>query len=195
MKKEQLELLEKIRKAEIEQTARWMDYWKDYSSINDWQFWVVLAMLVVPLIVLVIFIDRKRIFLIGFYGYSIHLITAVLDVYGVSKGLWIYPYKLLPGLPANISLDSSFVPVAYMLFYQYILNKGKNYYVWIVPLCLIFSFLIKPLLLGLGLFRFGGKENFLMLLWVYLGIAFIAKWLTDVFIYLQKTNKWSYQSK
>lgn len=196
MEKEQLEILEKIRNAELEQTERWVNYWQDYSNLQSWQLWVILAMLVIPLILLILFIDRRKIFHLCFYGFGVHILMAVTDVYGVSRGLWLYPYKLMPGLPANVSLDASFVPVTFILLYQYILNKGKNYYVWMLILALIFAFFIKPLMVGIGLFRFGGEENFLMLFWAYVAVAFLPKWLTDLFLYLQKTNKWSlYRTK
>jgi hypothetical protein len=193
--KDQLDALEKLRLAEIEQSDRWVSYWQDYSDIHSWQFWVVLAMLILPLIILILFIDRRKIFLLGFYGFAVHIFFAITDVFGISRGLWLYPYKLLPGIPANISLDSSFVPVAYILVYQYILNKNKNYYIWILLLCLALAFFLKPLMVGIGIFRFGGKENFLLLFWGYASVALIAKWTTDVFVYLQKTGKWSLYQK
>lgn len=115
----------------------------------------------------------------------------MIDAFGVLKGLWIYPYKLLPVLPASLSLDSSFVPVTFILLYQYILNKGKNYYIWMLMLCLAFAFFLKPILLGIGIFRFGGKEDFLMLFWGYVAVALISKWVTDFFIFLGKSRKWS----
>lgn len=189
--KEQLEILEKIRKIEHDQSDRWMEYWYEYSNIYSWQLWVVIAMLVVPLIMLFLFIDRRKVFHLGFYGYSIHIFMAITDAFGVSRGAWIYPYKLVPGVPANVSLDASFVPVSYILLYQYTLNKGKNYYIWMLALSLVFAFVVKPLMVGIGLFRFGGKEDFLMLFWLYLGVALISKWITDAFIFLGKTKKWS----
>jgi hypothetical protein len=193
--KDQLELIEKIRKAEVQQSERWISYWNDYSHFHTWQFWVVLAMFILPLIVLLLFIDRRKIFHLGFYGYGVHIFFAFSDVIGVSKGWWIYPYKLLPGLPSNLALDSSFVPVAYIFLYQYTLNRNKNYYLWLLLLCLVFAFFIKPLLLGIGLFRFGGKENFFLLFIFYIIVGLIAKWLTDVFLYLSKSNKWSLSYK
>ncbi|WP_449536534.1 CBO0543 family protein [Ferdinandcohnia sp. Marseille-Q9671] len=195
MNKSQLDKIETIRKAEVEQSERWFSYWQEYSNFHTWQFWVVLAMFLIPLLLLVLFIDRKKIFQLGFYGYSIHVFFAISDAMGVVRGLWIYPYKLLPGLPSSVSLDASFVPVAFILLYQFVLNKGKNYYIWMVLLCLAFAFFIKPLMLGIGLFRFGGEENFLMLFWYYLAIALIAKWITDIFLYLHRTNKWSLSHK
>ena len=191
MNKDQLEMLEKIRKTELNLNDQWVHYWQEYSNFTTWQFWVVLAMLVLPLVLLFLFIDRRKVFHLGFYGYGIHIFFAMTDAFGVLKGLWIYPYKLFPALPASISLDSSFVPVAFMLTYQYILNKGKNYYIWMLLLCLAFAFFMKPLLLGIGLFRFGGKENFFMLFCGYASVALISKWLTDFFIFLSKSNKWS----
>jgi len=184
-------IIEEIRDAEITKSEQWISYWQNYSNIDTWQFWVVLAMFLLPLVILILFIDRRMVFQLGFYGYGIHIFFAIIDSFGVIKGLWIYPYKILPALPASIALDSSFVPVTYILLYQYILNKKKNYYIWMLFLCLAFAFFIKPLLVGLGLFRFGGKENFLMLFWGYLAVALIPKWITDFFIYLLNNNRWS----
>lgn len=195
MTKDQLELIEKIRKTEFEQSERWLDYWQTYSHYYTWQFWLVLAMFVVPLIILILFIDRKKIFHLGFYGYSVHIFFAIIDAFGGLRGLWVYPYKLFPILPSNVSLDASFVPVTYILLYQYILNKGKNYYIWMLLLCLLFAFLFKPLLVGIGLFRFGGRENFFMLFAGYVTVALISKWITDIFIFLGKTRKWSFYHK
>ncbi|MFP7473750.1 CBO0543 family protein [Niallia taxi] len=195
MKEEQRLLLEEIRKAEIAQSDRWLSYWQQYSNMDTWQFWVVLMMFLLPLLVLILFIDRKKVFQLGFYGYGIHLFFAIIDSFGVIKGLWIYPYKLLPGLPASIALDSSFVPVTYILLYQYILNNKKNYYIWMLMLCLVFAFFLKPLMVGLGLFRFGGRENFLMLFWGYVAVALIPKWITDFFMYLLNNNRFSLHKK
>ncbi len=192
---DQIKVIEQLRKAEIEQSDRWINYWHDYSNIHTWGFWVVLAMFVLPLVILILFIDRRKIFQLGFYGYSVHVFFAIIDSYGVLRGLWTYPYKMLPSLPASVALDSSFVPVAYILLYQYTINKEKNYYIWMLLLCLAFAFFVKPLMVGFGLFRFGGNENFLMLFWGYVAVGLIAKWISDVFGVLLKTKKWSFYHK
>ncbi|KAA9022897.1 CBO0543 family protein [Niallia endozanthoxylica] len=195
MEKGQLEIIEKILKAEIEQNTRLMNYWQEFSNFSNWQFWVVLAMFVLPLIVLILFIDRKKVFHLGFYGYSVHVFFTYTDVIGTERGIWIYPYKLLPLLPSSITLDASFVPVAYILLYQYTLNRKKNYYFWMLLLCITFAFFLKPLMVGIGLFHFHDKENFLLLFVGYVFVALISKWLTDFFIFLSKTTKWSLYNK
>lgn len=191
MLKSQLDMIEQIRQAEIEQSHRWVDYWQHYSHYYTWQFWVVLAMFLLPLIVIILFIDRKKIFHLGFYGYSVHIFFTYTDMLGANNGRWMYPYKLLPFLPSSVSLDASLVPVIYMLVYQYSLNKGKNYYLLMAGLCFALAYVLKPLMVGLGLFHFGGKENFFILLLGYAAVALTSKWLTDLFIYLQKTKKFS----
>lgn len=82
-----------------------------------------------------------------------------------------------------------------MLFYQYILNNRKNYYIWNFLLCLALAFLLKPLIVGIGLFHFHENENFLLFFAGYVFVALISKWLTDFFIFLSQTTKWSLYNK
>jgi hypothetical protein len=193
MDEKQLERLEQLRKTEITQSQKWMDYWQAFSDFSTWEFWFGVSLFVIPLIVLILFIDRKKILQIGFYGYGVHVFFTHIDNYGVNNGIWEYPFKIFPFIPTGIALDTSFVPVCFMLLYQYIINKDKNYYLWMLGLCIVFSYIIKPLMVGVGLFYFGGgKENFFILLIGYVTIALMAKWLTDLFLFLQKSNKWSF---
>ncbi|WP_336989780.1 CBO0543 family protein [Bacillus infantis] len=195
LEKDRLDLMGKIMREEIEQNGRLVDYWHEFSNLFYWQTWIVIAMFVFPLIVLILFIDRKRALQLGFYGYSVHIFFTYTDIIATERGLWIYPFKLLPLLPSSITLDASFVPVVYMLYYQFIINTKKNYYIWMLPLCLVLAFILKPTMVGLGLFHFRGKENFLLLLAGYAFVALISKWLTDFFILLGKTKKWSFRHK
>jgi hypothetical protein len=196
MKTEQLEKLNEIFQGELKQSERWLEYWKDFSEPSTWQFWVVLAMFLFPLICVILFIDRKKMLHVGFYGYSVHVFFTYSDLIGTHNAYWIYPYKLSPYFPSSLTLDASFVPVAYMLLYQYTLDKKKNYYIWFGGMCLTFAYIFKPLLLGLGLFHFRGKENFFLLFLGYLLVALIAKWITDFFLLLMKSNKFSlYEGK
>jgi hypothetical protein len=193
--KDRLEVLEKIMESEMKQNDRLHQYWLEFSSYAHWQTWVVFSMFIIPLILLVLFIDRRRVFQLGFYGYSVHIFFTYTDIIGTERAVWIYPYKLLPLLPSSITLGVSFVPVVYMLYYQFIINHKKNYYIWMLPLCLALAFILKPTMVGLGLFHFRGKENFLLLFAGYVFVALISKWLTDFFIYLSKSKRWSLNKK
>lgn len=68
------EFWEQIFKKNTEVNAFYSDYWKDYSDFGNWQFWVVLGLLIIPLLVLCFTIDRIRIFELFFFGYTVHIL-------------------------------------------------------------------------------------------------------------------------
>ncbi|WP_235801514.1 DUF2781 domain-containing protein [Heyndrickxia acidiproducens] len=69
------------------------DYWEKYSSFNTWQFWLTIAFLLLPLIALYFFIDRKRALPLGFsdltfmYGFltSTHLAGLIIIGFTLTK--------------------------------------------------------------------------------------------------------------
>jgi len=58
-------------------------YWHQYSDFGNWQFWVVLASLVLPLVLLYFTVDRTRIFEVFFSGIRFicfgHILILYLD--------------------------------------------------------------------------------------------------------------------
>lgn len=164
----------------------WYDYWIEYSNIDTWQFWVLLGFFIVPLILIFLFIDKKRPLLLGFYGYNVHVFFTYIDLFGTSHSYWGYPYKFLPILPSSFSLDVSLVPATYMFMYQWILNKQKNYYLYMVLLSAFLSFIFKPLLVLLNLFDFNRGTTYIHLFMGYLVIGVVARIVTNIFIYIGK---------
>jgi len=162
------------------------DYWQSFSGFNTWQFWFLLALLVLPLVALYFLLDRRKAFHIGFYGYSVHMLFHYIDIYFYTNRLLTYPYKVAPILPTSLSLDTSLVPVSYMLLYQWTLNKNKNYYLYATGLSLFLSFLFKPALVTFGLLKLYPGTNYFHLLLGYLSVMLLAKWITNVFLYFQK---------
>jgi hypothetical protein len=165
-------------------TDDWNDYWKTYSSVGTWQFWVALALLIIPLVVFVFMGDRKKAFRIGFYGLSIHMIATYIDLFATTHKMWEYPFKVLPFLPVSFSLDASLIPVAYALVYQWTLNYKKNYYLYMGILSVAFAFVFKPLLSWIGMFRLE-ESSYIGLVIFYIITGLLAKWLTDLFEYVQ----------
>lgn len=161
------------------------DYWKDFSLYASFEYWLMVAFLIFPLVYLFFKIDKNKIFFIGFYGYSIHVIFAYVDLFGRHRGFWNYPFPIIPALP-GLAIDSSLVPVTFMLVYQWMLNNNKNYYKYSIITAIIFSFLFKPLLVGLGLFRMYGTINYLHLFLGYLFVLLTAKFITNVFLWTQR---------
>jgi hypothetical protein len=163
-------------------TNDWNEYWSSHSSFDSWQFWVSLVILSVPLIILIFTIDKRQVFRIGFYGLVIHVFALYSDLYGTTHSMWAYPYKVFPFPPASFGLDASLIPVSYMLVYQWTYNRKKNYYLYIVMVAVVFSFLLKPLFSAFGFFQLL-QSSYLQLFMFYLIGGLVGKWLTDLFNY------------
>ncbi|GGH79985.1 hypothetical protein JOD43_002272 [Pullulanibacillus pueri] len=175
-------LLDQIRKLNHQIADLNAHYWKLYNNVDTWQFWLNAVFLIVPLIVLLIYIDRKRVFQILFFGYTIHVLMNDLDIVSVLKGLVYHPYSLIPIPQVHLAIDTSFIPVFFMLVYQYSLNHKKNVYVLGILASACTGFL-------LGFFT--EKTNLLqMYQWMHLWVLFlvnileffIAHWLTHFFL-------------
>ncbi|WP_078427729.1 CBO0543 family protein [Alkalihalobacterium alkalinitrilicum] len=185
--KEQLESYEKIKSMQEQLSQLQVEYWHSYSNLETVQFWVIfLLFFVAPLVALYFLIDRKKIFLIGFYGFNIHVWFSYIDIWGYKNGLWGYPFELIPFLPGNLSLDAALIPVLFMLVYQWTLNNNKNFYLYTFGLSVFLSFVFKPLLTLHHYFELHKGVNFFHLLLAYCVIFLISKMITNIFIKMKK---------
>lgn len=184
----QMEQLNQIRNFETGATSTWVTYWLHYSHMGTWQFWFIVALLIGPLVALYYLMDRRKALLLGFYGFAVHMLFSYIDLFGTKNGLWEYPYKAFPVVPVNVALDTSFVPVVYMLMYQWALNRNVNYYVVLTGVSIVFAGVIKPIFTVLNLFQMYNGMNYFYLFIGYLLIMLVSKWLTNVFIWLQRTE-------
>lgn len=64
---------DKILHGRKENTDSLINYWTDYSNPSTWQFWFLIVILLIPLVILYIKMDRSKVYLIGFYGYNVHV--------------------------------------------------------------------------------------------------------------------------
>lgn len=186
MSESQQTMLGRLKEIQENQTEMWTSYWQQYSDFATWPFWVLAALFVLPLIVLLFRIDKRKALLLGFYGYNVHVFFTYVDAIGANMVKWFYPYKIFPVLASSVSLDVSLVPVAYMLMYQFTLNRHKNYYLFMLLLSAIFAFAFKPFLVAIGLFEMSKGTNYFTLFIGYVVVGLIAKWITNVFVYLEK---------
>jgi hypothetical protein len=162
-----------------------ISYWKDNEIYLSLEYWMMVTILVAPLIILFFKIDKSKLFFMGFYGYSFHMLFAYTDAFGRNMGFWNYPFPIFPVI-SGLALDSSFVPVLFMLVYQYTLNHKKNYYIYTIITAAIFSFGFKPILVGMGMFKMYGKVNYLHLFISFIFVIVFAKVIVDVFLWVEK---------
>lgn len=183
MTNEQGKRLNEILNQQDQVVKMWAEYWKDFSTWETWHFWAIILMLIIPLIIVVFAIDKRKIFHIGFYGFNIHVWFFYADAIGMQTGSVVYPYQAIPIMPVNIALDASLIPVTFMLLYQWCLNHNKNVFLYGVILSAIFSFGFKPLLAVFDLIRL---DSYFILFLYYLLILVVSIVITKTFSYLQK---------
>lgn len=164
-----------------------IEYWREWSLYTTFEFWFMVLLFIAPLVFVLIKIDKNKIFLIGFYGYSIHMTLGYLDMVGRNLGFWNFPFPLIPALP-GLALDSSIVPVTFMMVYQWTLNRNKNYYLYSFLTAAFFAFIFKPLMEAIGILKLYGKVNYFHLLIVYVASFLLSRFITNVFLWLQKKN-------
>ena len=161
------------------------EYWWEFSLYTSFEYWLMVLFLVVPLVFLLFKINKNKLFQILFYGYSIHMSFGYHDLYGRNMGYWNYPFPVIPVLP-GISLDSSLIPIIFMFVYQSTLNSNKKYYLYATVTSVILSFVFKPMLVGLGLFKMYGSINYFHLFLSYVSVFIFAKVVTDFFLWIKK---------
>ena len=166
-----------------------VDYWQHYSSWNSWQFWFLVLMCLAPLVALYFLIDRKKAMHIGFFGFNVHVWSSKLDEIALANDLWDYKYKMIPYLQSSFSLDASFIPVVFMLLYQWTLNYKKNYYIYATGLCVFFAFLFKPALVAFEIFHINKGVHYWYLFIAYIIVMLLSKLITNIFIHFQEEQK------
>lgn len=128
-------------------------YWQNYSDMGTWYFWVNLATFIIPLIILYFSIDRKRLFEICFFGYTVHVLWGYIDIALSKENFLVHPHTLFLFIPVGFTMTVSAIPVAYMLVYQYCTNREQNFYVYAVILSLIFAYGLGSISDYLDLFK------------------------------------------
>lgn len=95
---------EKIFEKNKEINALFDSYWNDYSNLETWQFWVVTFFFLSPLILLYFTVDRKRIFEVFFFGYTVHMLWTYGEIILARQGYFIHTYFLTPFIPYALSI-------------------------------------------------------------------------------------------
>lgn len=89
------------------------------AFLFTWQWWIALAMMIVPWIIWAVFRDRKNSARIFSAGLLMMVLSEILDAIGVSFGKWAYPVKVIPVATVSFSFRLSVLPVFAMLLLQF----------------------------------------------------------------------------
>ena len=156
------------------------EHWLRYELFT-YQWWTLLAMLIIPWIIWWRLADRTRTGIILTYGLYIIFVVIAMDALGEAFQLWFYPIKLIPIIPHIIPIDWSILPVLHMLIYQYF-PRWKAFIIVEILAAAVLAFVCEPFTEWFGIY--------LALHWyhvwsfpIYLLKAVIGKWLIERIVY------------
>lgn len=178
-----------IHKTQDKLNRLFYDYWKQYSDFGNWQFWTVLALAVLPLVLLCFTVDRKRIFELFFFGYTVHILWTYIDIALGRSNHLIHTYFLIPILPNASNITASVLPVGFLLLYQYCTNHNKNFYIYTIVLSALFAFGLAPLEKSVGLIEARKSMNLFYVFLIDLGVVYFAYWLTKWLLKIQNKEQ------
>lgn len=164
-------------------------YWNQYSDWGNWQFWVILFLLLAPLIVLLIKLDRRRTLEILFFGYTVHMLWTYTDLALIRQGFIDHIYFVFPFLPQGLGTTASLLPVSFMFVYQYCINHDKNFFVWASGLCAVTAFGFAPIEKAIGLVSIVNGLSIVHLFFIDIAISLVAYGMTRFFVNFYMAKK------
>ncbi|MDD4600457.1 hypothetical protein SDC9_11283 [bioreactor metagenome] len=121
------------------------------NELFTWQWWVLVALLIIPWIIWWRLVDRSRVGVILAYGIYIMFIVTAMDATGSALEYWIYPIKLLPVVPDSVGFDWGLLTVVHMLIYQYY-PRWKQFILAEVIAAVLLAFVGEPLTERIGVY-------------------------------------------
>lgn len=145
------EMLEEIIHLHKELTELRQKFWLHYNLFTL-QWWLLLALLIIPWVIWWRLVDKKRLKEILLYGVSMSFLVFLLDHIGYELNLWVYPYKPFPILPESLAFDLGILPVLHMLLFQYY-TRWRPYIIANILMATVFVFLCEPISVWIGLYK------------------------------------------
>lgn len=147
------------------------------AFLFTWQWWIALAMTIVPWIIWGIFRNRESSTRIFSAGLLVMVLSEILDTIGVSFGRWAYPVKIIPVATLNFPFRLCTLPVFVMLLLQF--KPHFNPYIKAVFFGGIGAYVAMPLLTMIDLYKkidWAYTYSFFILTSIYL----LAHWFSRI---------------
>lgn len=145
------------------------------NILFSWRWWISVSMIVLPWALWLIVRRKESSDRLLYVGFSVMLVSSLMDVVGIAFNLWTYPINVFPLMPEFIPFDICALPVATMLFLQYYprinpYNKATLY-------AALGSFVFQPISLWIGLYcniSWKNYYSFPILFLIYLGANYMS---------------------
>lgn len=123
------------------------------DSFLTWEWWLLVGLTIVPLVIWWKMLDKNKAYEIAFYGCMINIMAVILDDIGTNLSWWSYPIKLIPVVPPLLTADSILVPIFFMIIYQFFSSSLKRLYISNVITACFIAFVSEPLFIWLHYYK------------------------------------------
>ena len=117
------------------------------------------------------------------------MLWAYIDLALSRANFLTHTHFLFPALPNALNITGSFLPVGFMLIYQFATNHKRNFYGLTMLLSAIYAFIFANIEKAIGLVTFHRGVSAIHLFLFDLGIVFIAYWFTRLLVKFRILNK------
>lgn len=122
------------------------------NALFTWQWWMLVAATIIPWILWIHYVDKKRIRDIFTFGLLLCAFSCLLDNLGTFFVLWGYEIKLIP-LPLQlIPADFTVIPVTYMFIYQW-WPARKTLIPAAIGVSAFFAYVVEPVFQVVDIYR------------------------------------------
>lgn len=162
-----------------------IEFWLQHD-LYSWQWYVLLAMLIIPYIIWWKLVDKKRLLPIVTMGLMVISTANWMDQVGTELGWWTYVHKTIPIFPQMIPVNYSMMPVGYMLVYQYFV-PWRQYMIAMIVMTSIMTWIAEPVVTWMGIYYpISWKYSFSFP--VYMAIAYTHKRIVDAIVTISESQ-------
>jgi hypothetical protein len=156
-----------------------------HHDIFSWRWWTIVAVMIVPAIIWLRLVDKKRLTAIAMFGLILILLIVLLDIVGYEMALWSYPVELIIMVPL-LEIDFGILPVIYLFVFQYVFDWNK-FVVANIVVAAVFSFILEPVLIWAGFYEVEHWRSIYSFP-MYILLPILAKLLTHMIFDIQRSS-------
>jgi hypothetical protein len=146
-----------------------LKHWLE-SNIFSPVWWLLLISFITLWVIWWKFVNKTKLLEIVTYGLLVSFLSTILNLFGTEFVLWGYPNNLVPVAPLLFEVDLGFLPVIYMLIYQYFPDWIK-FTIVISITAVIIAFMGEPLAIRLYIYEMNNwKHIYSFPLYIALGL-------------------------
>ncbi|MEN1967086.1 CBO0543 family protein [Lentibacillus sp. N15] len=157
-------------------------YWFEYNFLTG-KWWLLVGLSTVPILIWLFILDKARARQIVLFGALISLTAGILDTIGFTMGFWGYPVKLIPINPPYFPVDFVYLPVMYMLIYQFF-PGWKGFTIANILASCFYTFVGEPTFEWLDMY-ITYRWQYIISLPIYITMALVFKWFVELFVQVE----------